>query len=70
MEKGVWLDYDPSTMSLKNNDTVLIRRKGYGCIIELCIYNDMYKCFDGADGDDYFCELDSVDKIFIVPDVV
>lgn len=66
----MWLNYDPTTHRLKDQDRVLVRRIGYGNNIDLCIYNKMFNCFDDANGDDYFCELDSVDKIFIVPDVI
>ena len=70
MEKGKWLDYDPKSMTLNDNDMVLIRRRGYGNNIDLCRYNEMFKCFDDGDGDDYFCELESTDKIFIIPEII
>jgi hypothetical protein len=69
MEKGVWLDYDYNSISLENNEKVPIRKKGYGSNIELCIYNDMFKRFDDADGDDFFCSPMDVDKILIIPDI-
>lgn len=69
MEIGKWIDYDPDVIKLNDKDKVIIRKIGYGDNIDLCIYNEMFNCFDDADGDDYFCELKSVDKIFIIPKI-
>ena len=68
MEYGKWLNYDTS-MEIDNGTRVLIIKKGYGKWFELAQYNKHYECFDDAEGDDFFCELTDVDKIFIIPNM-
>ena len=68
MKKGIWIDYT-SDIILEDKQRVLIRRQGYGQNFDLCVYNQYYHCFDDADGDDYFCDILDVDKIFIIPDI-
>lgn len=61
-----WLDYPEHKP--KNHERVLIIRKGYGNYWEPAVYNEEYECWDDADGDDYFCELDSVAKFLSIPE--
>lgn len=67
MEKGIWLDY-PENMP-QDNERVIAHIKGDGNYWVVLVYNEYCECWDNEDGDDYFCELDNVDKFMIVPDV-
>ena len=60
-----WLNYPEHKP--KNEERVLIIRKGYGNYWEPAVYNEDHECWDDADGDDYFCELDSVVKFLSIP---
>lgn len=64
---GVWLDYPANKPD--NGERVLIRRKGYSQNWELAVYNEDYKCWDDGEGDDYFCDLESVDKFMLIPKI-
>lgn len=68
MEYGVWLNYPEN--SPENHERCLIRRKGYGQLWEPVVYNEDYKCWDDGEGDDYFCDLNDVDKFMLIPDVL
>lgn len=68
MEYGKWIKYEPS-MEIEDGTRVLILRNGYGKWFELAQYNKHYECFDDSEGDDYFCDLTDVDKIFIIPNI-
>ena len=61
-----WLNYPEHKP--KNEERVLIIRKGYGNYWEPAVYNEEHECWDDADGDDYFCELDSVEKFLSIPE--
>ena len=61
-----WLNYPEHKP--KNDERVLIIRKGYGNYWEPAVYNEDHECWDDADGDDYFCELDSVEKFLSIPE--
>lgn len=61
-----WLNYPEHKP--KNEERVLIIRKGYGNYWEPAVYNEDHECWDDADGDDYFCELDSVVKFLSIPE--
>lgn len=38
----------------------------HGC--ELLVWNDTYKCWDTADGDDFFCKKDQIDYWMRLPE--
>lgn len=57
---GVWLDFPANEP--ENHERVLIRRKGFGQLWEAAVYNKDYECWDDGEGDDYYCELNDVDK--------
>ena len=61
-----WLNYPEHKP--KNDERVLIIRKGYGNYWEPAVYNEDHECWDDADGDDYFCELESVEKFLSIPE--
>lgn len=62
-----WLNYPEHKP--KNDERVLIIRKGYGNYWEPAVYSEDHECWDDADGDDYFCELDCVEKFLSIPEV-
>lgn len=66
-EGGIWLDFPENVPN--DGEKVLIRVKGCGQNWEAAVYNEYHQCWDDADGDDYMCELESVDKFMLIPDI-
>lgn len=64
---GVWLDFPQNKP--ENNERCLIRRKGYGELWDPAVYNEYFECWDDGEGDDYFCDLNDVDKFMLIPKI-
>ena len=65
---GVWLDFPMNKPN--DNERVLIRRKGYGQLWEVAVYNAFHECWDDGEGDDKLCGLDDVDKFMRIREIV
>ena len=65
MKTGVWLSYPG--VPLEDGQVVLVRLRNQSWY-EMATYNEDLECFDDAEGDDYYCDLDDVVQILLIPD--
>ena len=65
MKTGIWLNYPG--VPLEDKQVVLVRRRNNSWF-EMATYNAYEECFDDSFGDDYFCDLEDVVQILLIPD--
>lgn len=66
-EYGVWLDYPDNKP--EDGERVLALRKGNSLWWDVVVYNEYHECWDDSEGDDYFCDLDEVEKFMRIPKI-
>lgn len=64
---GVWLDFPDNKP--EDGEKVIVRRKGYGLNWDMAVYNEYHECWDDCEEDDYWCELNEVDKFMRIPKI-
>lgn len=67
-EYGKWIDFDPENpraSGVIDGETVAVHEIGRG--VNFLTYNEYHECWDDIEGDDFYCHLDQVDKICIIP---
>ena len=62
---GVWLCYPANKPD--DGERVLALRRGNSLWWDVVVYNEYHECWDDSEGDDYFCDLDEVDKFMRIP---
>lgn len=65
VKTGIWLNYPG--VHLEDRQVVLARIKGRSWY-EMVTYNADEECFDDALGDDYYCDIEDVCQVLIIPD--
>ena len=66
MKYGVWLNF-PENKPNDGEKVLISRANYYRGNWEPAVYNEYHQCWDDADGDDYMCELECVDKFMLIP---
>ena len=66
-EYGVWLDYPANKPDY--GERVLALRYGNRLWWDVVVYNEYKECWDDSEGDDYFCDLDDVEKFMRIPKI-
>lgn len=61
-KEGIWLNFPECTPD--DGEQVVVKRNGW---YEILVYNEYHQCWDDSEGDDYCCELSSVDKFLRIP---
>lgn len=64
---GVWLDYPANKPD--DGERVLALRYGNSLWWDVVVYNEYHECWDDSEGDDYFCDLDEVEKFMRIPKI-
>jgi hypothetical protein len=64
---GVWLDYPANKPD--DGERVLAFRNGNRLWWDVVVYNEYHECWDDSEGDDYFCDLDEVEKFMRIPKI-
>jgi hypothetical protein len=62
-KRGIWLNFPECKP--EDGEQVVISR--YGTFYEIVTYNEYHQCWDDSEGDDYFCDLEEVDKFLRIP---
>lgn len=62
---GVWLNYPG--VHLEDGQVILVRLRGKSWY-EMVTYNAYEDCFDDADGDDYYCDIEDVCQVLLIPE--
>lgn len=69
-QRGVWHDFDhenPENNGIEDGEQVVVLQKGYG--INFLTYNETYQVFDDAEGDDFYCKFDKIEKYLLIPNI-
>ena len=61
-KRGIWLNFPECTP--EDGEQVVVKRNGWYAIL---VYNEYFQCWDNSKGDDYCCELSSVDEFLRIP---
>lgn len=61
-KRGIWLNFPECTP--EDGEQVVVKRNGW---YEILVYNEYHQCWDDSEGDDYFCDLNEVDKFLRIP---
>lgn len=64
METGKWMNFDKNNILFPDGTRLLIKVNDDW---KAAIYNEHCECFDDEEGDDWLCDLDSVQEFFLVP---
>ena len=61
-KRGIWLNFPECTP--EDGEQVVVKRNGW---YEILVYNEYHQCWDDSEGDDYYCDLDEIDKFLRIP---